>query len=368
MNLHLIPDDKYVSRFIQRIENLSLLETNKFFIKAIKPYKYVFNEQVHPAQIGGQLINPLIGDTRQYDKVFIHFMDELSIDFVASRQFNKLIWLPWGADIYQSLFSPFSILDKYTKRLLRPTCLNKVNRSVYKRFQRLTKVIKYRKAYSKVDTIINWIPQEFDYALKHLPGIRAENKFFIYDQDIPFHALASFLGDPVEAPIKYRIMVGYSGMPNNNHLRALMLINQVTSDVQEVSLPISYGDMNYVKLLENEVAKRKSSYKITFHKSYTSFEKYIQYLNSFDCLVFNPIRPAGMGNFWVGIFLGKRVFLNRQNLAFPFLKSLGLDFYAVDQLLNLAELPSIDINKNKKLCLDFFAESRIAQVYQSLFN
>lgn len=367
MNLHLLPDDKYVNRFIQRIENLNLSERNKFFIKSKLPFRYV-KKDLQPVNVGEKKINCLIGNTKEYEKVFIHFMDEDSIDFINQNSFKYLVWVPWGADIYESLFSDFKVEDNETKKVLGRTLSNRVNRLVYRHLEQLTKYRKYKSAYSKVNTLLNWIPEEFEYAKHHLPGLHPEKSFFIYDQDISFPSLLSYLVDSSERKSNYRIMVGYSGLSNNNHLSALEMIGEANIKVEAVSLPVSYGDMNYIRLLEEEVRKRNFPFEVIFNKQYTSFEKYINYLNSFDVLVFNPIRPAGMGNFWVGIFLGKRVFLNKGNLAFSFLKQIGLDFHSVDEIAMMGNLGPIDIERNRKICLDFFSESRLNDVYGTLFS
>jgi hypothetical protein len=76
-----------------------------------------------------------------------------------------------------------------------------------------------------------------------------------------------------------------------------------------------------------------------------------------------------MGNFWLGICLGKVVLLREDNLAFGMLKKLGLTFFTFDDWkANMHTLDQAAIDRNRDICTSFFSEERISGLYRELFN
>jgi hypothetical protein len=178
MNLHLVPDDKYVGRLIDRIDQLGLLPGNKFVVKSAAPFRYI-RRDLAGAAVGSAAFDEITGDIDQYDKVFIHFMDEPSVSFVADNHFKMLIWLPWGADIYESLYSPFKPVDHDTDSLTGRTWRNRINFLLFTTWQQISKYRLYKKAYSRIDVIADWVSAEYDFAMRHLPGISCEARILL---------------------------------------------------------------------------------------------------------------------------------------------------------------------------------------------
>jgi hypothetical protein len=200
------------------------------------------------------------------------------------------------------------------------------------------------------------------------PGFRAKHAFFFYDTEISFHALRSTTGDASHSATG-KMLVGYSGTPANNHASALKMLNGKTG-ISEVIMPVSYGDHVYISRLKAWVGKQRFTFKVTFLEHFQPFEQYLDFVNSCDAIVLNALRPAGLGNFWIGIFLGKKLFLNEKNLAFQDLKSLGISFFS----MNLADSPENltlgkdQVDRNRTICLDFFSEEHVRPAYISLFS
>lgn len=371
MNLHLIPDDKFTDSFIDRIESLHIVGSNVFVVRSKKPFLFIKKHSLEAAKLNSPEFHILVGNLEMFDRIFVHFMDEECVDFIVKNPLKEVIWMPWGADIYESLYGSVHFLDDNTEKLLGITILNRLNQFVYKSFEKALKRNKYFRAYSKVSGIATWIPQEFEFARHHLPGFKARQYFFFYDLDTPFAKLQEKIlhGNSNERR-EVSIMIGHSGNPVNNHVSALLAVYQsdFVNRIDRVGIPASYGSSNYVNLLRSWVDGQHFPFVVDFHLLHQPYDKYVEYVNAFDVIILNSIRPAGLGNFWLGIFLGKTIFLNSKNLAFPFLKNLGLSFYSLDEINAFEGLAAHVIDKNREICLEFFSEKKYKTIYYSLFH
>lgn len=369
MNLHLVPDDKYVSRLIQRIEELNLLSENQFVVKIAPPFRYLKHSWLRGAHPLSTEFSKLHSDLTSYKKIFIHFMDEQSIQWIVDKDLDNVYWLVWGADIYESMFSGFEPNDRETQKVLGATLRNKINRTIYTTVQKFKRRGLYRNAYKRIKYTCNWIYEEYKYAVDHLPGLKSEHRFFIYDQDVPFHELAAKI--PVKEPgpsRKLRVQLGQSATSPGNHASALIELGKSTN-IAEVVIPASYGSDFYRERLEQWVKDRKFPFGVVFNKDYMSFDRYVTLLDTYDVVVLNSIRPAGMGNFWLAIILGKAVLLRRENLACKMMEELGLTFYYIDEWCRNVRLPSTEeIRKNREICLQYYSEERMRKAYRDLFE
>lgn len=368
MNLHVIPDDKFISRLIERIEAIGALPNNRFVVKVPGPFKYLKQPWLKGANPGSREFSDLTGDLSSYDKIFVHFMGDESLQWIVSNDLRNVFWMPWGADIYESMFGGFKPNDDLTEKVLQVTLRNKFNRSLVSTLNKFKQRSLYKNAYSRVGHICNWIYEEYAYAVKTLPGLQCDHRFFIYDVDVPFDQLAAQKIQEKEFDVNsLRVQLGQSITPAGNHASALNEFRKV-KQIGEVVLPASYGSEVYSKQLQKWVAEEKFSFPVKFYVDYMPFDRFVSMLNTFDVLALNSIRPAGMGNFWIAILLGKAVLLRKENLAGKMLKELGLTFYYIDDWCRDVRLPSKEeIKNNREICLNFFAEARIANAYRNLF-
>lgn len=365
MNLHIVPDDKYINRFVERLHQLGLSGKNTFLVKSQPPYKYV-SASLSGALIGSDAFKDIISKT-PHEKLFIHFMDEDSINVVINSNCKNIHWLAWGADIYETLYGSSELLDEETHRLLDVSLRSKTNRLVYKTAEKIAKYNKFRKAYSKISVLGNWIEGEYDYAISRLPGLKARHQQFIYDVDIPFRKLDQKIIE-TKSDGGLRVLLGQSTVPAGNHMSALEVMRK-QKYIAEVIIPASYGSTQYRDRLEEAVGKLTLPFEVTFLKTYHSFEEYIALLATMDVVVLNSIRPAGLGNFWIGIFLGKAVFIRKENLACAMFRKLGLKFFTMDEWNeNPPRLTKEEVERNRQKCFEFFAEERIAGFYTNLFS
>src|SRR5687768_5247614 len=100
MNLHILPDSKFTEAFYLNLKEAKLLEKNVFVVRTNqKTLKYV-KQNIRFASLYSAEFGRYIGDTEQYDKVFIHQLAPLMYRWIAKNPFRELCWMSWGTDLY----------------------------------------------------------------------------------------------------------------------------------------------------------------------------------------------------------------------------------------------------------------------------
>jgi len=359
MNLHIVPDNTFINKFYDNLKDLSLLGVNKIIVRSNNSKLKSIHHDLPFAPLYSAQFDLLVGNTDQYEKVFIHYFTPLMYRWISRHKFRELNWMIWGGDLYNlpSLehvcYEPLTF-QQYIKK----------DRSVRNFLYRLKVLVTNshfkHKAYSKVKNILTWMPSEYQFAIKHLP-VQSTHKFFFYENQLPYEKLDSLV-TPGRRNERLVLMIGNSGSPENNHLDVVRYLeeNRVNADL---IIPVSYGDAGYIAFL-----KKKLTYsygKIEFIERYMPFEEYLNFLTSADALVMNTIRPQGYGNILMMMYLGKPVFFNEKNISLPDIRQAGLQWWPIK---SLPAYSTLKFNSNKEAVINLLSHDRLLKEYQLLFN
>ncbi|MEX2235804.1 MAG: TDP-N-acetylfucosamine:lipid II N-acetylfucosaminyltransferase [Cyclobacteriaceae bacterium] len=363
MNLHIVPDNVFINKFYENLQESGTVENNRFVVRTNNRELQRIKHNLPFAKLYSPRFNELTGETKEYKKVFIHQFTPLLYRWVSNNHFNELNWMVWGADLYSLPSVDASLYEHLTFKKY-------VNRNLaLKNFLYRAKVAllhdAYRdKAYAKVHNVLTWMTSEYDFALQHLPALKATNQFFFYENDVPYQALDEILKEEHEHPRKTRPMyiLGNSSTAELNHLDAVALI-EAQNVSADLVVPISYGDSNYSRFM-----KKNLSYKggdLRFIDSYMPFQQYLQFLNSTDGLIMNNIRPQGYGNIFIMMYLGKEIFLNPKNLSIPELIKGGLNWRPVSEI---STKDGVNWLQNKSAITRLLSHSSLLKIYMELFS
>src|ERR1043166_3988111 len=125
MNLHLTHDNVFIDYIINSGNTLGL-DGNRYLIHTLDGHepKLVKSRGIHFAKYDSPDFWKVIGDIRQYDRLYIHFMHGITSDFVNRMPADlKIIWCFWGGDglelpnMLQDVYQPKSF--RYFKRTQR---------------------------------------------------------------------------------------------------------------------------------------------------------------------------------------------------------------------------------------------------------
>jgi dTDP-N-acetylfucosamine:lipid II N-acetylfucosaminyltransferase len=358
MYLHIVPDNTFINKFYENLQELSLIDRNKIVVRSndakLKSIKY----NLPFAPIYSRQFESFVGDTSQYDKVFIHYFTPLLYRFVATHQFRELNWMIWGGDLYN--------LPALDKLCYEPQTLSHYIKTDWSAQTKLYELKVFftqqpfaSKAYSKGKNILTWMDQEYRFAVDHLP-VKANLKFFFYENQMPYAKLDSLVVTDT-APGSLSFIVGNSGSPTNNHLDVVQFLedNKVQANL---FIPVSYGDARYISFLKKKL--KFSQGKIEFIDRYMPFEEYLNFLKSSDGLIMNTVRPQGYGNILMMMYLGKPVFFNKKNISLPDLDAAMLKWMPIESLRSFQKATV----ENKNAVVDLLSHDRLLKEYSKLFS
>ena len=363
MNLHIVPDSKFINTFSANLNELGLLSKNRLIVASKKQVKYV--EGNFPrAPLYSSTFKSICGDTMQYEAVYIHLFSPLMYRWVATNSFRQLNWMVWGADLYNLPGIKTDFYGAITKREYSSRGKH-LAEWLYLLKVLITNSHFKEKAYAKIDNVLTWMTTEYSFAKSNIPSLRADHKFFFYENQIPYQKLDERSADAKEAnknvPL---IIVGNSGYPTNNHLDAIdyMEKHNVKADL---CIPVSYGDKRYIAFLKRRLATYSNG-TINFVEKYMDFDEYLNLLSSADAFIMNSIRPQGYGNVLMMLYMGKPVFMNERNISAPDLKKNGIetnDWSEMNSILSIK--PPL---QNKEAIANLLSHSRLMIVYRELFS
>jgi dTDP-N-acetylfucosamine:lipid II N-acetylfucosaminyltransferase len=360
MNLHILADSKFSNTFNKNLDECGLLSKNKLVIRSNNhTLKYV-DRGLPFAKLYSKEFDAIVGDTKDYKSVSIHQFSPLMYRWVAQRSFNQLNWMIWGADLYNLPFINHDFYEAVTLNYTRRQWRSSEVLYLLKLFA--TNMFWKNNAYAKVTNVMTWMKTEFDFAGDQIGSLRADHKFFFYENQIPYKQLDSIASQMQEnKPI--RIVIGNSGTASNNHIDA---VRQIDANGLEADLfiPISYGDVNYIRFLRKNLSFYKRG-KIEFLSSFMAFEEYIKFLASVDGLVMNNVRPQGYGNILMMMYLGKPVFLNERNISLSDLTDAGLQFFFLKNIAGIGKLQRIE---NRDKILHLLSHDKLQSCYNELFS
>jgi hypothetical protein len=363
MNLHIVPDSKFINTFSANLGELGLLAENRLIVASKKAVKYV--EGNFPrAPLYSSAFKSICGDTLQYKAVYIHLFSPLMYRWVSRNSFRQLNWMVWGVDLYNIPGIKADFYGEITKREYSSRGKS-LDERLYLLKVWLTNSYFKDKAYAKIDNVLTWMTTEYAFAKSNIPPLRAGHKFFFYENQIPYQKLDE---RSAETKVKSRnvplIILGNSGYPTNNHLDAIdyMEKHNVKADL---CIPVSYGDKRYISFLKRRLATYTNG-TVIFIDKYMGFDEYLNLLSSADAFVMNSIRPQGYGNVLMMLYMGKPVFMNERNISAPDLKMNGIvtsDWSEMNSILTYKPR-----HQNKEAIANMLSHSRLINVYRELFS
>ena len=360
MNLHIVPDNSFINKFCDNLQELGLWENNKVIVRSNQRALKSIKHNLPFAALYSRKFSSLVGDTSQYAGVFVHYLTPLLYRWLAKNKFHELNWMVWGGDLYNLpaldhvCYEP-KTWDEYMRKDWSAQTL------LYNLKIKVTQNPFRQSAYSKIKNVLTWMGEEYNFAIHNLP-VKADHKFFFYENQLPYGQLDELV-NTAKASQKPSLILGNSGSPANNHLDAVQFLedHRVQADLL---VPVSYGDKRYISFLKKRL---KFNYgKIEFLERYMPFEEYLNFLAKADGLIMNTVRPQGYGNILMMMYIGKPVFFNSKNISLRDLDSAGLKWMPVESLKSKDnfkfEVP------NKQAVINLLSHDRLLIEYGRLFS
>ncbi|HRP33262.1 MAG TPA: TDP-N-acetylfucosamine:lipid II N-acetylfucosaminyltransferase [Agriterribacter sp.] len=326
--LHILNDDKFIDRHISNIQKGDFQNTFVYLkeeftytgsslqlLKHVKPYSLAFDD--------------LINDCQNYHVLILYYLSKDKADIVNKLKKKKpiIIWSFYGGDLYSlpeiktGLFSPgtLNVLNISTKKtpflyikdFLCP---------LYKIFSKNSaSIAAIRKAISRIDYFAWYNKEEYEFLNE-----RFKNKLPVFLKSsiaTPFnliHGTSEKLGS---------ILIGNSASPYNNHIDIIQELDKLNYS-GKITIPFSYGSQHYITRIKELV--KSSKLHISFLESFFPYQDYISLMNEHTCAIFNSYRQMALGNIFIALKCGVKVYLSSKNPSYQWLKKKGFFIYSIE--------------------------------------
>lgn len=350
MNLHIMQDEKVISRTIEYF-NEALPGQNKYIVlipKADYECIYVKNEAecIYKEVYNTKHFWQTIGDVSQYNYIILHSLDKNKIRFVRRTTHPRMAWIIWGADLYFRLLRPKGYKLFYDERIIRNTF--QLGYSPLKRIlANLKQYFIYRntfKAAKKMRYLLG-LQGDYDLLVKYYPYLKLiERKDFFYyplDDIIPKALLEN-------QNIGNDIIVGNSGSIYGNHEEVFKQLSNINIGDRKVKVPLSYGNssvINYLKA-KGELLLGDCFVPIL---DFMPLDEYIRFLCSAKTYIYGNYRQEAVGNIVVALYLGGAVFLHPSNVLLKEYRNMGCICFSTEELVEKINYRLTDEEKKKNM-------------------
>lgn len=365
--LHIIDDDKFIDLLLPRYF-FDGCENEIVYIKDECTYKGKYRSIVRWVLPFSKKLEDVFSEPSKFNIIIVYSLNNSKALFVNSIQHKPvIIWHFFGTEIYNK-----TELRKYnysaaTSRMITANTKPVLKASITKvkvTFRRIfnsndTPQSEIDKAMLACDYFLWYNKDEYDYLKSHLP---------ILPEFLQLPVTTIYPEPDYSAKDKLKMLVGNSSAPGNNHIDTFSQLQELQYK-GEVIVPFGYGyDAVYKKNLLRII--KDLTLDVHVLGTFMPYEAYLHLLDTVTTAVFNSYRQMALGNIFMLLFYGAKIYLSERNPTYPWLKKLGFHIYSTEQDLE-AGLKSGDLKLDKaqmlhnkalyvkmanKACLDNFIQ------------
>lgn len=363
MIVHLFEDEKFVDATINSFEQVSPKKNRYIVFSDTDSLKYVINinqVEIFPNLCKKKYINKILEDC---SLLIIHYLSPIKLFVLKNMPQNiPVIWSVWGGDAYsyfdnQNIYEPLT--DKAKRKSVKEFIKSTFLYDIYHFYRyKVLPINKEIEALKKINYLITVLPYEYELIKKEFQ-LRAKSIDYNYGVDKFNKKGFSELGDGV--------LLGNSTTYSNNHLDIFELIKQ---NDKRIILPLSYGGNKAYK--DIVIKEGRKIFKELFHpiEAFMPLEKYNQLILSCNSMIMYHIRQQALGNIYMALYLGMRVFLNKKSITYKYMKDVGMIIFELESAATLVGVELEQQNKviNRELVTKLQGEKAIINKTQGIYN
>nr|MBA4168449.1 TDP-N-acetylfucosamine:lipid II N-acetylfucosaminyltransferase [Chitinophagaceae bacterium] len=167
------------------------------------------------------------------------------------------------------------------------------------------------------------------------------------------------------------IFVGNSNTSTSNHIDAFSFIHKIRSEKRKILVPLSYGGDYFYKIAVLAAGKRYFGLDFQPMRHFLDRTAYTERMAECKTAVFMHIRQQAIGNIFIALWLGLKVFVLKTNPCFDHFESKGIAIYPIDESLGIEfNSPlSMDLKiSNRQLLLSHFGQDEVYQKIQVMLT
>lgn len=340
MIVHLFEDQKFVDTTIDNFENESY-GLNKYIVFSNnQELKYISRKEKVLILSNSSYKLELDFIYNDCQLLIIHFLSPIKLYVLKNKPAHvKVLWSIWGSDAYdyfenQYFFEPLTnnIRRRSLVKYFRFTYLYVLYHLARYRVKPLRNELNTLKLVDYVATVLpyefNYIKKEFSLTAKYIEFNYGVNKFKSHST----------------IPLGGSILIGNSATFSNNHLDVFDIIKNTSC---KIVVPLSYGAYDYVDYQKKIIYEGNKIFNDNFFPivNFLSIQSYNKILISCNTIIMYHIRQQALGNIYMALYLGMRVFLNKKSITYKFMKDIGMIIF---ELENNSDLVGVELNENQK--------------------
>ena len=383
--LHISHDDKFIDFFISDFD--SKFANNTYFIyreKVIKSLTHVKYDRVISEEKESENFNNIFKSINNYDAIFLHYitpMISLKLNENLKNKKIKIFVMFWGGEI----FDIPGIIEQYLgeKSIIIYKKLNPKNNFKiayrpknlileYKKYYRDKFVIKeLKKTYKRANYFCHFIKKDFDIIRQKFP---TKAKFIDFNYGNVETIISGNKNDSFNIN-SCDIMIGNSGSITNNHMEIFNILNKIEIGKRKLFTPLSYSIYPSVKYLELVIEKGEKLFDKNFKPilNFLDKDEYNKIYNSVEYVFMNHFRSQAMGNIYIALYTGKKLFMSKKSTIFQQLNNYGCLVFAIEDILKnkidvFKKLSNEEKKRNRLIILKYFGKKKINEKYTKLFN
>ncbi len=348
MILHVFYYDKFDRDYIEKINSIYDENDHLFFIygvennaslRKITAKNVVFSSSFSSKK---EWMNYLSTKIDIADKVIIHSLFSRNIMWVLYKKMkknsHKYFWMIWGGDLYNAYWNRYKSLSNILREHIRKKIIRKI-------------------------PAVGYIKGDYDFLISH------------YKTDAKFY-LASYTYDFFDIEEKkdiFTILIGNSASKSCRYEQALDKLASILNKDDEFKIMciLSYpNDDAYIKQISTYGHKLFGNKFIPITE-FLPYEKYVELLAKTDVAIFNHNRQQALGNIASLVYLGKKVFISKENACINYFEDMGAIVYEVGSMNRESLFIPLSIEqkqKNKNCILDFYSDKKFKERWSLIFE
>lgn len=356
--LHLISDEKFPDFAYDVFEHV-LPNSNFFLLPDIESdIKYL--KRINPIRVKYDSYNNsnFIDSIKNYDLVVLHSLNHFNLEVVSRSDMSvNFLWIGFGFDYYDLVYPKKSdLLQPMTRAIIEkmaPNILqisNNILVKLAKNIRDWRRTIVKKEIISKIKWFSPVLESEYLLIKDKFKGNRDFPEYIDWNYEVVADLASSNL--KTVSSKSGNILVGNSACPNNNHIDAFNLLNDLKlRDDLKIIVPLSYGDSRYTTLVKNE-GKKIFGNNFQPILDYMPLNEYNKMISSCSVVIMNHNRQQAGGNIAAGLIQGSKLFVNKKNGFYSYYKKLGVELYDIQDLnqINFESIFSIkSVEKNRAI-------------------
>jgi hypothetical protein len=270
-----------------------------------------------------------------------------------------VIWWAWGYDLYNRQSRGVEALIKIplykeiTKKYIESTQDNIIER--IKSFLKVSTIGVY---YDYLRTVnmkrIDYFNPVLSIEYEMMRNIKAFRAKEFYRPE----SSAFYYSDTVNTnKTEGAVLFGNSASFTNNHLDVWHYIKKYLPEGKEVIVPLSYGDYEYATCVKKGL--QADNLKINILTDFIPHDEYFKMFNRCSYAVYGVLRQEAMGNIYVALREGLKVFLYKDSIVYKHLLRQGYCIFAIEDIDESSfnvPLSLCEIEQNRQSALLEFKE------------